>query len=159
MKLSMDFGRWTKTKATLAVAGALAIGGAVGSSVAMSPTVAPPIKWAGGWEVTEQFSAGVATLATVPPGSNLLITDLILSNFSDIRGYMFVSTAVGPASDSCNLHIVKYRLNHIAVPPGILHIPFQTGIGFGAGHRVCIYLSHPAMISARGFLFTPSPAS
>src|SRR5262245_46287364 len=96
MRPSIDLGSWTGRKAAMAVAGALEIAGALGSAVAMSPIVQPPIKWAGGWEVAEQFGAGVATLATVPQGSNLLITDLILSNFSDIKGYMFLSTSVAP---------------------------------------------------------------
>lgn len=47
MKLSGYPGRWTTAKAALAVAGALVIAGAVGSAIAMSPTVSPSDQMAG----------------------------------------------------------------------------------------------------------------
>lgn len=158
MKLSVDFGRWTTMKAVLAVAGALAIGGAVGSAVAISPTMDGPVKWQGGWEFASigVASAGQELLYLVPAGRNLMVTDLTVTNFgSSISQFSLFSGSSG----GCNI-TSKMRLRTVAVPAGdVTHVSYETGIGFSAGTPVCINKNTELYVNARGYLFTAAPAS
>lgn len=156
MKVSADFGRWTKTKTALAVAGALAIGGAVGSAIAMSPTVQPPIKWAGGAEFVTAVPAGGPTVVyTVPAGRNLILTDLIIGNTNTT----FNNISVFSGSAGC-AEILLPRLSNIMIPAAdTAYVSLQTGVGFTSGQTICIQSSNSVALSGRGFLFTPAPPS
>ena len=155
MKLSVDFGSWTRTKVALAVVGALAFAGAIGSAVAMSPIIAPPIKWAGGAEFVVATPSGIQKLYTVPAGRSLLLTDLVVANNSPSN----LSFGLYAASNgSCDVLSWVNRVGTTTVPFGTLPLvlAFQTGIGVGSGHAVCALTSSPTNITGRGFLFTPS---
>lgn len=155
MKLSIDLGRWTTTKAALAVAGVLMIGGAVGTALAISPTVSPPIKWQGGWERVDLHSAPgttVVEVAVVPAGRNLLMTDIVVSTNQSSDVYF----SVFEGGTNCSTQLA-YRLAGVLIPPrGTLHFPLETGIGFRAGTRICASAGSFADFNFRGFLFTPS---
>src|SRR5262245_47789995 len=106
MKLSIDFGRWITTK-TVAVGGLLAICGVVGSALAMSPVINPPIKWQGGWEANiDNTQGGVPfyQLYQVPAGRSLMITDLIVSNFTAGESSFNISTK--PSDGGCEAFLV-----------------------------------------------------
>lgn len=156
MKLSVDLGRWTSVKAPLLFAGLLAIGGAVGSAIAMSPTVAPPIKWAGGVEFANNSASGLDPSYTVPAGRNFILTDLIVGNrTSSGQGFQVLAGIGGTCVVSNTL-----RLAEIVVPPGdTAYVSLQTGVGFASGQAVCIFTTAAMSVSGRGFLFTPAPAS
>lgn len=158
MKISMDFCVWTKTKAALAVAGALAIGGAIGSAVAISPTIAPPIRWAGGVEFNaETFGTEVRRAYTVPAGRSFLLTDLVVMN--DAAAAQKFAIYSQPATGVCSTGALTFRLTEAIVPPGNNTIlAFQAGIGFGASRVVCIGTTGSLSFHARGFLFTAAPA-
>src|SRR5262245_31292756 len=114
MQITLNFGHWTTTKAALAIAGALTIGGAVGSAVAISPTIAPPITWAGGWEVSIPGAAeGGIPVYTVPPGRNLLVSDLMVGNNSSAVATIALYSSISPTCAG----IEKVRLVALPVPP------------------------------------------
>lgn len=149
---------WTRTNAALAVAGLLAIGGAVGSSVAMSPIVTPPIQWAGGWEFASPFelTQGGHNIYTVPAGRSLIATDITVSNHGTSSRYVVLYNSINA---SCGT-IDRKRISDMPVPPGgVVHLSYQTGVGFASGQFVCLYNSLPVHVTLRGFLFTPAPAS
>ena len=136
MKLSGNFGRWTPTKATVAAAGVLAIAGAVGSAVAFSPIIAPPIKWQGGVGFISNASSGYNKVYTVPAGRNFLLTDLVATNTTGTVSSFAVYTAPG---GNCLSTPLVPRLNFTIVPPlNNTVLALQTGIGFAAGQAVCV---------------------
>jgi hypothetical protein len=152
MQITLNFGRWTATKAALAVAGLLAIGGAVGSALAISPTLEAPIKWQGGWEASPTLTSGENDIYTVPSGKVLMITDIIATNLDTNARSLQLRASSGACFTSSPL-----RSNLIAVPPlGSTIISFQTGIGFPADKHVCFSTTSELRITARGFLFTPN---
>lgn len=156
MRLSVNFGRWTTTKAAMTIAAALAIGGAVSSAVAIGPTIAPPIKWAGGWEVATPVSAGSAPVFTVPAGNSLLVSDLVVGNLSGSAVNIAVFGAGNAACDTS----LKVKLVALPIPPlSTVNIPLQSGLGFASGQRVCVNAHGGSLnVNLRGFLFTPAPA-
>lgn len=158
MKVSVDFGRWTRTKAAMAVAGALAVAGAVGSALAISPIIAPPIKWQGGAEFQLIANSNALIKAyTVPAGRNFLLTDLTISNFDPVKSSINIYSG---AAGVCDISSLTTRVQSLLVPPETNTVlAFQTGIGFGAGQAVCILPSAPMTFNGRGFLFTPAPAT
>ena len=152
------FAHWTTTKAAIAAAGLLAIGGAVGSAVAVSPINAgPSIKWAGGWEIeTVIYSNQDAKVYVVPAGRNLMVTDILASNFTaeDAALQMFI-TGAQPCSGGGN-----YRIRYAAVKASDnFQWSPQTGIGFASGQSVCLVSSQNLNVVLRGYLFTPQPTS
>jgi hypothetical protein len=149
-----DFGRWTTTKAALAVAVALAIAGAVGSAVAFSPMIVPPIKWQGGWEARGYTYNYVGQLiTTVPAERSLIITDIVASNLSSTVG----SFKIYEGSSDCSTSTAERFSTVMVLPSSSFHVPLQTGIGFGAGKRVCFSIIGTSMsFNFRGFFFTPS---
>lgn len=161
MSVSEAFGRWTATNVSLAVAGVLAIAGAVGSALAISPIIAPPIQWAGGVNIVEDVVVpGTRRLAyTVPAGRSFMLTDIVISNDSATPAS---SQGVFTGSGTC-LNNSGNRTSRLTVPAGgSLHLPFVTGLGFSAGQLVCIGNFDPDSETEwmmRGFLFTPAPAS
>lgn len=156
MRRFESFGHWTATKAALAVAGVLAIGGAVGSAIAMSPIVQPPIKWGGGMEFNQvPFVGGPYVMYVVPAGRNLILTDLVIGNLTGAAGSVFISSGSAGGCFSATM-----RMNTIVVPAGeTTSVSLQTGIGFTAGSAVCIQVfTSELAVNGRGFLFTPAPA-
>lgn len=148
------FGRRT-TRAAVTIAGALALAGAIGSAIAMSPIVQPPIKWAGGVEFGFASTVGSATVYAVPPGRSLILTDLLIGNNSGV----LATISILQAPDNCFAD-TTLRVTNIFVPTGqTTAINLQTGIGFGAERVVCISSNASVSMNGRGFLFTPGPAS
>lgn len=154
MKLSIDFGPWTTTKAALAAAGVLAIG-AVGSAVAFSPTIVPPIKWQGGAEFVQGAAvAGLNKVYTVPSGRNFLLTDLMIANIGTETVAVMVFSGQG---GNCTTGLVQRTTTTYVWTQSTYALSFQTGIGFAAGQAVCLSASNTDVdFSGRGFLFTPS---
>lgn len=158
MKVSVDFGGWTATKALLALAGVLAIGGVVGSAVAFSPTIAPPVKWQGGAEFTRNSPGSqFVKLYTVPAGRNFLLTDLIIANLGESASSFILYS---DPTATCTPGALVTRLGSTNVPPGENTVlAFQTGIGVAGGHGVCVAPTRELTFTGRGFLFTAAPAS
>lgn len=155
MKFSVDFGRSTAAKAAVA-AGAVAIAGAVGSAVAFSPIVAPPVKWQGGVEFRANTSTDTLFKAyAVPAGRNFLLTDLTASNSSTAKTFFNVYSGAGGNCDAGS--VTAFRVESLLVPAeDTTVLAFQTGIGFAGGTAVCILSSQSLQFNGRGFLFTPS---
>jgi hypothetical protein len=158
MKLSIDFGRWTTTKAAMAVAGALAIGGAVGSALAISPTVPAPVKWQGSVSPLWTQSSSFGKMYTVPAGRNLMITDFIISNANSTSSS---ASLYSDPDDTCSDIIQQnIKLFAVRVPANsTVVIPLVTGAGFAPGQSVCVRTSVEMTTNARGYLFTAAPAS
>ena len=154
MKLSRYLVRWTTTKAALALAGALAICGAVGGAFAISPTVPVPIRWQTIAEFTFSTTGSNAFKAyTVPAGRNFLLTDLVVTN----RGTLQETFGVGSGNGGvCGGASLKLRLQDLYVASGEnVILAFQTGIPFGPGQGVCVSSSNANLVfNGRGFLFT-----
>jgi hypothetical protein len=152
MKRSIDIGRWTITKAALAIAGALAIGGAVGSALAISPTVPAPIKWAAAVEIFQGSTGVTNALYAVPAGKILMLTDVIVSNNSSTKARFNLDSTNSACSD------VLPKLVSIVVPPESTYaLSLQTGMGFATGRSVCFHIAEGTLaFNARGFLFTPN---
>lgn len=144
----------------MAIAGGLMIAGAVGSAVAMSPIVQPPIKWAGGAEFSDSVLGGVPSphqvMYTVPAGRNFILTDLIVSNLTGTAQSFSVHTGAG---GSCNTTLTLRLLNISVLPSDTSYVSLQTGIGFTSGQAVCVQATAVMPVSGRGFLFTAAPAS
>jgi hypothetical protein len=163
MKLSIDIGRWTARKAALALAGLVAVGGAVGTALAISPTVPAPMKWQAGWETNIiHLNQSVGENAyTVPAGKNLLITDLVLGN----RGgdtpaffHLYRASSSQSCADPNSIPQAQFRFFFINIRTNEnIIIPLTTGVGFASGQSVCIFRQGGGSVSVnmRGFLFTP----
>lgn len=157
MKLFGYFRPCTTAKAALAVAGVLAIAGAVGSAIAMSPIVTPPIKWQGGWEAQASNSTGGGVkVADVPAGRNLIVTDIVATNF----GSSVVNFSVYRGGSADCAVVGQQRLSFVSAPPnGSVHLPLGTGMGFGAGQQLCVtHSGGNVYFNFRGFLFTAATA-
>jgi hypothetical protein len=155
MKLSIDFGRWTATKAALAVAGALAIAGAIGSALAITPTMDAPVKWQGGVEFNHYVIPASGLVYTVPSGRNFILTDLIIANNSGMQVGVEVRGGTGGTCGS----FAATRLAKLLIPNGnTSYLHLQTGIGYAAGQTVCLggTASSNVTVAGRGFLFTPN---
>src|SRR5258706_3871247 len=124
----MNFGRWTTTKAALAVAGLLAIGGAVGSAVAFSPTITAPFKFRVDVEFRARTSESALVRAyRVPAGKRLMLTDIIVSNFSTTTQVFGIFS--GPTG-VCG-GTLTVRLQDVVTPPqNTTVVSFQTVIEF-----------------------------
>ena len=157
MKVSVDFGRWTRTKAALAVAGTLVLGGVVGSALAISPTVDSGLVFQGGVNINQFTVEPTANrLAyTVPAGKRFMLTDIAISGSSKTNPaeLQYVFTGGGA---SCT-PVTANRTSFLNVPAGdTLHLPFVTGIGFAAGQFVCLSNGDDTVTThwtIRGFLF------
>ena len=137
----------TRIKALLRIAAALALAGAIGKAVAMSPIVQPPIKWAGGAEFNN-FISGRVSVYTVPPGRNFILTDLVIGNPSGTSQSFNVY-----GGTSCETASLRMQL--VVVPPNdTAYLALQTGIGFTAGQVVCLITTASMSVNGRGFLFT-----
>ena len=158
MNLSGHLGHWATAKAALAIAGALAVVGAIGSAVAFSPIIAPSIKWGGGAEfVRDTIGPETSGLFTVPAGRNLLLTDLVVSNTLANDVFFEIYTQV---EGGCAGGTRTRRLGRTIVPTRThTALAFQTGIGFASGQVVCVDTTGSLTITGRGFLFTAAPAS
>jgi hypothetical protein len=156
MKIAIFFDRWTTTKAALAVAGALVVGGAVGSAVAIGPTVPAPITWQGGVNIIQDVvGPGASRVAyTVPAGRNLMLTDIVISNESATAA---IAQRIFAGPGNCSV-TGSAKTTRLTVPAeGSLHLPLVTGIGFSAGQTVCLYnldADSETQWMLRGFLFT-----
>jgi hypothetical protein len=155
MKFSIEFGRWTTTKAAIAVAGALAVAGAIGSALAISPILQAPIKWQGGAEFRLQtVEQTLGKAYTVPAGKSFLLTDFTASNPSTTKQFLDISAGPG---GSCTFATAIPRVVALIVPPeNNAVLALQTGVGFSAGQAVCIYGTAAMNYNGRGFLFTPN---
>lgn len=155
MKFTVDLGRWTTTKAALAVAGALAIGGAMGSALAIAPTMQGPVKWAGGAEFVGSLSTGIGggsvAVLTVPAGRNLMLTDIVVGNVATTAAAFNLIAGTSNCSN-----VLAFRLGNIVIPPNdVRSISLSTGIGFASGQNVCIFSPNQLSFNLRGYYFTP----
>lgn len=83
------------------------------------------------------------------------MTDIVATNYTS--SVAFFTVARGSAT--CGVIATdNYRLRDVAVPPSsTVHLPLQTGIGFGSGQEICVTGTvGNLLINFRGFLFTPS---
>ena len=150
----MNIGHWTTTKAALAVAGLLAIGGAVGSAVAFSPIIATPYKFLAPAEFyVRTTESGLKRGYIVPAGKRFVLTDVIASNFSATTQVFSIFSGAGGVCGGT----LTPRLRDVLSPSqNTAVLTFQTGIVFGAGQAVCIAPSDAFGFDVRGFLYTAS---
>lgn len=155
MPITLSIGGWTKRTTAIALGAVVALAGAVGTTLALNPTVSVPIQWSGGWESGEiALTSGLHSVYVVPAGLNLMMTDIIATNLSSTDPVTFSLYNGVPAT--CD-NASRPRMMPIAVPNrNTLHIPLQTGFGFPAGTRVCLGVTGNLGIHARGFLFKPA---
>jgi hypothetical protein len=157
MKLSINLGRWTTLRAGLAIASALAIGGAVGSAIAISPKMDAPVRWAAGVEFHTAIGVNNGLLYEIPAGKNFMLTDLIVSNETENWTAFRIFSKPNRQRGCGIFDEVEQRSVEIIVPAHDNTIlAFQTGIGFKPGHLICVLGDAYLNFTGRGFLFTPS---